>query len=92
MKKCCEKTLHSIKENPNQNSTKFKSAWSQTETINETKSKSSRKDTSQSGVTYTVDRQLKPISRKSSISYDIIFKPTSRCSKQIDFVWLTYQW
>lgn len=90
LKKCCETTLRGIKEKNNQNTNKFKTAWSQTESSNETKLKNNKKDKSKSGVTYTVDRQLKPISSQSSISYDIIFKPTSRCSKEIDFVW-TYQ-
>ncbi|XP_022183708.1 inner centromere protein A-like isoform X3 [Myzus persicae] len=86
LKKCCEKTLHGIKEKQNQNTNKFKTAWSQTESTNETKLKNDKKAKSQSGVTYTVDRKLKPISSQNSISYDIIFKPTSRCSKEIDFV------
>jgi len=82
LKKCCETTLRGIKEKKNQNTNKFKTAWSQTESTNETK----LKDKPKSGVTYTVDSQLKPISSQSSISYDIIFKPTSRCSKEVDFV------
>ncbi|XP_025195028.1 putative uncharacterized protein DDB_G0282133 isoform X2 [Melanaphis sacchari] len=85
-KKCCEKTLHGIKEKQNQNTNKFKTAWSQTESINETKLKTYCKKKSQSGVTYTTECQLKPISSQSSISYDIIFKPTSRCSKEKDAV------
>jgi len=90
LKKCCEKTLYSIKEEQNQNTNKFKTAWSQTESTNEEKLKNNRKGKSQSGVTYTVDRQIKPISSHNSISYDIIFKPTSRCLKEKDFVW-TYR-
>jgi len=90
LKKCCETTLHGIKEKKNQNTNKFKTTWSQTESTNETKLTNIKMDKSNSGVTYTVDRKLKPISGQSSISYDIIFKPTSRCSKEIDFVW-TYQ-
>ncbi|XP_008185356.1 probable WRKY transcription factor protein 1 isoform X2 [Acyrthosiphon pisum] len=86
LKKCCETTLRGIEEKKNQNTNKFKTAWSQTESTNETKLKNNKNDKSKSGVTYTVDRQLKPISSQSSISYDIIFKPTSRCSKEKDFV------
>lgn len=60
----------------------------QTETINEKTVESYRKCLSQkSGGTYTIDHKYKPISsNKSSISYDIIFKPTSRCSKETDLV------
>ncbi|XP_060876228.1 myb-like protein U isoform X1 [Metopolophium dirhodum] len=86
LKKCCETTLHGIKEKKNQNTNKFKTTWSQTESTNETKLKNIKKDKSNSGVTYAVDSKLKPIRGQSSISYDIIFKPTSRCSKEIDFV------
>lgn len=50
--------------------------------------KSYRKSLSQkSSGTYTIDHKLKPVSsNKSSLSYDIIFKPTSRCSKKTDLV------
>jgi len=81
--------LDGIKDKQNQKTNKFKTAWSQTESIHETKLKTDRKQKSQSGVNYT-ECQLKPSSSKSSISYDIIFKPTSRCLKEIDAVW-TYQ-
>ncbi|KAE9539405.1 hypothetical protein AGLY_004657 [Aphis glycines] len=84
LKKCCEKTLHCIKEKQNQNINKFKTAWSQTDSIIETKLKTNRKEKFQSGVFYTAECQSKPISRQSSISYDIIFKPTSRFSKEMD--------
>uniref|UniRef100_A0A2S2P1K7 Alstrom syndrome protein 1 n=1 Tax=Schizaphis graminum TaxID=13262 RepID=A0A2S2P1K7_SCHGA len=85
LKKCCEKMLDGIKDKQNQKTNKFKTAWSQTESIHETKLKTDRKQKSQSGVNYT-ECQLKPSSSKSSISYDIIFKPTSRCLKEIDAV------
>lgn len=81
MKKCCENTLCIIKQKQSVN--KLKTAWSQTEPINEIESKNYKKNTIQNSATYTVDQQLKPFNRKNAISYDIIFKPTSRCSKEI---------
>lgn len=89
MKKCCEKTLHNIeKKQKQQNVNRLKSAFCQTELINEIKFKSNRKGSSRSTVTYTTDQQLKPFGCKSSISYDIIFKPTSERSKEINSVCL----
>jgi len=79
MKNCCEKTLHNIEEKQKQSPTsKSKTTWDQPEPIN------NRQESNQSNVMYIVDHQLKPINNKSSITYDIIFKPTSRCSKEID--------
>lgn len=86
MKRCCYKTIHLIKEKQLQNNNKLKNSGSQTETIKETKFKNSRKGSTQSGETYTVDHKFKTVSRKSSISYDIIFKPTSKCLKEINCV------
>lgn len=83
MKKCCENTLHIIKEKPKQSVNKLKTAWSQTEPINEIETENYKKNTTQNSATYTLDQQLKPFNRKNAISYDIIFKPTSRCSKEI---------
>lgn len=78
LQKCCERALHEINEKQNN---KFKTSWSQTESNNETKFKSNKRD-----ATYTVNHKLKPISSKNSISYDIIFKPNNRCFKEIDNV------
>lgn len=83
MKKCCENTLHIIKEKPKQRVNKLKTAWSQTEPINGIESENCKKNTTQNSATYTVDQQLKPFNRKNAICYDIIFKPTSKCSKEI---------
>lgn len=97
MKKCCEKTLYVIKETQKQSPYKLKTTETQTESINETELtidettlKQNRKYSTQSGATYTVEHKLKPFSAKSSITYDIIFKPSTRCQKNIDdFVWFT---
>jgi len=85
MKNCCEKTLHDIEEKQKQSPTnKSKTTWDQTESVN------NRQESYKSNVMYIVDHQLKPISNKSSITYDIILKPISRCSKEIDdLVWFT---
>ncbi|VVC28098.1 ALMS motif [Cinara cedri] len=82
MKKCCEKTLHIMKQKQNQTVNKLKSAYSQTESNNEIHFKSNTKDSAWNEINYTIDDQLKPFSCKSSISYDIIFKP-SKSSKEI---------
>lgn len=86
IKKCCEKTLHVIKEKQKQNINKLKSACSQTELINKIELKNNEKGLSQSGMIYTTDQKLKPFSYKNSISYDIIFKPSLKCSKGINTV------
>jgi len=79
MKKCCENTLQVFEEKQCVN--KLKTAWSQTKPTNKTNSKSCKDVLPKSSVTYTVDQPLKPFNCKRSISYDIIFKPTLRCSK-----------
>jgi len=38
----------------------------------------------QSNSVFIVDHQLKPNSNKSSLTYDILFKPPSRYSKKLD--------
>lgn len=87
MKKCCENTLRVIEEEEKECATKFKTACTQTKPIKETIVKNHRKDSTNSGETYTVDHHVKlPARCKSSISYDIIFKPTLRSSKEISFV------
>lgn len=86
IKKCCENTVRGIEEGQKQSINKYKTAYSQTKPVKEINEKSYRKYSTQSGETYTVDHQVKPISCKSSISYDIIFKPTSKCLKEINLV------
>lgn len=75
MKKCCEKTLNNF-EGKQKPVLKLISTCSQTEPIDNIKHN-------------TVDQKIKTVStfsNKSSISYDIIFKPTSRQTKVNDSV------
>lgn len=81
MRKCCEKTLNMIKDTHKQCSNKIKTTETQTKSINKTKLKNNKKCSSLSDATYMVEHKLKPNSAKSSVTYDIIFKPTSRCPK-----------
>lgn len=89
IQKCCEKTLHEIDGKQKQNNNKFKTTWSQTEPINETKFISYKKNLNKSEATSTVNPKSKPISPKNSICYDIIFKPNMKCLKEMDNVWQT---
>lgn len=91
IKRCCDKTLHHIEEKLLKNNNKLKNVGSQTGTIKETKFKNSQKGSTQSGETYTVDHKFKTMNRKSSVSYDIIFKPTSKCLKEINCVRVQYK-
>lgn len=74
IKNCCEKTLHIIEEKAN----KFKTVLPQILKVNETYCKNNKMGSSQNAATYSFDHQLKFINNKSSISYDIIFKPSKK--------------
>lgn len=86
MKNCCKKTIHNIEEKDKQQNThhELKNTCDQTELMNKTNLKNNSKRSNWSDSMYIVDHQLKPISNTSSMTYDIIFKPTSRCSKETD--------
>lgn len=86
LKNCCEKTLHVIEEKHKQNVNNCK-ASSQTLKVHETYCNNNTKSSSRSDTTYSVNHPLKSVENKSSISYDIIFRPTSRCQKKTNFVW-----
>lgn len=88
IKKCCLKTLNVIDKKQKESVNKIKTTWCPVKTMNEINCQNYKKSWSQkSGATYTVDHELKPVkSSKSSISYDIVFKPTTRYSKETDSV------
>lgn len=86
IKNCCRKTLFVIDEKQKKDDNKFKAILSHPLKVNEMCSKNNTKGSSQSGATYSVDHQLQSTNNKSSISYDIIFKPSSKYQKKTNLV------
>lgn len=79
---CCQKTIHVIAENQKRSTNKFKTTCSQTDKlVDQDRTKSNIKCSSQNSAIYTVDQKLKPMTCSSSLTYDIIFKPTPKVKK-----------